>query len=607
MKTGVALIAASRARARLRSCGAGSAARSASRTGRGAIEPARRRRLADPAAAATAATAATTSARGLGGHRRRPRGRSDCARRRDSAPGGGSLHAGVAAQVGPTDDAQHRLEPGDDRLPLREVGLGLRVGQVEHGQALLDAAHVGLRLAQDADERQLAGRAPRSRAPRRRAVRASRRMPTAAILQRPLATRGSAISSAKQSAADSRSKIELQTGIRIDVGEGDDARQVEAAQAARACRGRRGARPPAAAGRASGRPPSRRSARCAAGRWRLRERSHDWVDCWRSTSPSITAHAAFAKYAARCVASVLLPLPPLRLTTAMTGMTKAGPQRPILQGNGPGQNVTGRRRRGKDRVVFSIGAVDPGAAKARKAPAEPALQAFRGAFAMSEPRRPLRGTTTASPAAPGAGRARLYRDYHDREWGFPVDDDRRLFEKLCLEGFQAGLSWLTILNKREAFRRAFAGLRRRARRALRRRATSTRLLGDAGIVRHRGKIESTINNARRVLELRDEFGSLAAYVWRFEPAPASRPKRMTLAALQALRPSRRGDGAVEGPEAARLELRRADHGLRLHAGDGPGQRPPRRLPRPRCRGGGGAAGAALTSARVRVRLPRSER
>jgi len=125
-----------------------------------------------------------------------------------------------------------------------------------------------------------------------------------------------------------------------------------------------------------------------------------------------------------------------------------------------------------------------------------------------------------------------YRDYHDREWGFPVDDETRLFEKLCLEGFQAGLSWLTILNKRDAFRRAFAGFD--AARVARFGARDVeRLLGDAGIVRHRGKIESAINNARRLLELRAECGSLAAWAWRFEPAPSSRPKRVTPAALRA--------------------------------------------------------------------------
>ena len=125
-----------------------------------------------------------------------------------------------------------------------------------------------------------------------------------------------------------------------------------------------------------------------------------------------------------------------------------------------------------------------------------------------------------------------YRDYHDREWGFAVDDDRRLFEKLCLEGFQAGLSWLTILNKREAFRRAFAGFEPSAVARFGARDVE-RLLGDAGIVRHRGKIESTVNNARRLLDLRAEHGSLAAYAWRFEPAPASRPRRVTPAALRA--------------------------------------------------------------------------
>jgi DNA-3-methyladenine glycosylase I len=125
-----------------------------------------------------------------------------------------------------------------------------------------------------------------------------------------------------------------------------------------------------------------------------------------------------------------------------------------------------------------------------------------------------------------------YQHYHDHEWGFPVGDDRRLFEKLCLEGFQAGLSWLTILNKREAFRTGFADLD--AERVARFDAHDVaRLLADAGIVRHRGKIESTINNAKRVIELRAEFGSLREYVWRFAPAPRSRPKRMTLAALRA--------------------------------------------------------------------------
>jgi DNA-3-methyladenine glycosylase I len=124
-----------------------------------------------------------------------------------------------------------------------------------------------------------------------------------------------------------------------------------------------------------------------------------------------------------------------------------------------------------------------------------------------------------------------YRAYHDTEWGFPVSDDVRLFEKLSLEGFQAGLSWLTILRKRQAFRRAFAGFEfeRIARFGER---DVTRLLADAGIVRHRGKIEAVINNARRVVELVEAEGSLAHYVWRFEPE--SRTGRLDRAGLAEL-------------------------------------------------------------------------
>jgi DNA-3-methyladenine glycosylase I len=126
-----------------------------------------------------------------------------------------------------------------------------------------------------------------------------------------------------------------------------------------------------------------------------------------------------------------------------------------------------------------------------------------------------------------------YRAYHDAEWGFPVTDDVRLFEKLCLEGFQAGLSWLTILRKREGFRRAFAGFDFHGV-AQFGAADVERLLEDASIVRHRGKIESTINNARRCVELAEEHGSFAAYVWGFEPEAASRPEHLTWDALREL-------------------------------------------------------------------------
>lgn len=114
-----------------------------------------------------------------------------------------------------------------------------------------------------------------------------------------------------------------------------------------------------------------------------------------------------------------------------------------------------------------------------------------------------------------------YIHYHDNEWAHPVADDTRLFEKICLEGFQSGLSWLTILRKRENFRAAFrdfdfhqvAGFKE---------PQIRRLLQDEGIVRHRGKIEATINNAARAVEMVNKFGSLAAWFWRFEPPPNNR-------------------------------------------------------------------------------------
>ena len=110
--------------------------------------------------------------------------------------------------------------------------------------------------------------------------------------------------------------------------------------------------------------------------------------------------------------------------------------------------------------------------------------------------------------------------YHDTEWGFPVDDDRRLFEKLCFESFQSGLSWRTILNKRENFRAAFENFEP-AKMARFTEQDVERLLQDAGIIRHRGKIEAVINNPVRVQELIAEEGSFAAYVWRYEPDPDS--------------------------------------------------------------------------------------
>ena len=124
------------------------------------------------------------------------------------------------------------------------------------------------------------------------------------------------------------------------------------------------------------------------------------------------------------------------------------------------------------------------------------------------------------PRCQWTGAAPEFLAYHDNEWGFPVDDDIRLFEKICLEGFQSGLSWRTILAKRENFRQAFKGFdfRKVAKFSAK---DIERLLADEGIVRHRGKIEATINNAQRALELVAEQGSLARYFWQFEPAAGS--------------------------------------------------------------------------------------
>lgn len=138
----------------------------------------------------------------------------------------------------------------------------------------------------------------------------------------------------------------------------------------------------------------------------------------------------------------------------------------------------------------------------------------------------------------------IYRRYHDLEWGRPVADDRRLFEKLTLEGFMAGLSWLTILNKRENFRAAFKDFDPLAVARFGARDVK-RLMADAGIVRNRAKIEATINNARRHADLVVEFGSFPAYVWRFEPE--RRPEGMLPEAVNMSKDLRKRGWAFVGP------------------------------------------------------------
>jgi DNA-3-methyladenine glycosylase I len=143
-----------------------------------------------------------------------------------------------------------------------------------------------------------------------------------------------------------------------------------------------------------------------------------------------------------------------------------------------------------------------------------------------EPADPLPGVVVGGDGVARcwwSGSDPLSLRYHDEEWGRPCGDDVLLFEKLCLEGFQSGLSWLTILRKREGFRTAFAGFDIDVVAAFGAEDVA-RLLGDSGIVRNRAKVAATVNNARRCAALREEFGSLAAYVWGFEPVPGPRPK-----------------------------------------------------------------------------------
>lgn len=127
------------------------------------------------------------------------------------------------------------------------------------------------------------------------------------------------------------------------------------------------------------------------------------------------------------------------------------------------------------------------------------------------------------PRCSWCGAAPEFFDYHDREWGFPVADDRRLFEKLCLESFQSGLSWRTIPAKREHFRAAFCGFDFEQVAAFGE-SDVERLLGDAGIVRHRGKIKAVINNSQRACEMIEQEGSIAAFIWRYEAKHLPKPQ-----------------------------------------------------------------------------------
>ena len=169
------------------------------------------------------------------------------------------------------------------------------------------------------------------------------------------------------------------------------------------------------------------------------------------------------------------------------------------------------------------------------------------------------------PRCRWCGAAPEFLAYHDTEWGFPVSDDHRLFEKLSLEGFQSGLSWRTILAKRENFRAAFHDFDfdRIARFTQR---DVDRLLKDEGIVRHRGKIEAVINNARQARELVKREGSLAAFIWRYEPDAKQLAKPQTAST------SAESIALSKDLKKTGLEIRRTHHGVCLHAGNGADQR-----------------------------------
>lgn len=162
-------------------------------------------------------------------------------------------------------------------------------------------------------------------------------------------------------------------------------------------------------------------------------------------------------------------------------------------------------------------------------------------------------TIDPSSRCPWAGTDPEYARYHDEEWGYPVSDDVRLFEKMSLESFQSGLSWLTILRKRGHFRRAFEGFDF-GRVATYGAAEVERLLGDAGIVRHRGKIEAVIHNASVARGIAGRYGSIASFVWRFEPEPASRPERLTWDVLRTI---------ATTPESIALSKELKRHGWRF--------------------------------------------
>ena len=182
---------------------------------------------------------------------------------------------------------------------------------------------------------------------------------------------------------------------------------------------------------------------------------------------------------------------------------------------------------------------------------------------------------TARRAAAGRRADPLYQKYHDREWGRPLKDDRALFELLTLEGCQAGLSWITVLRKREHYRKVYDGFDP-AKIARYTPAKLAKLLADPGIIRHKGKIDASVSNAKAYLALVEREGSFAKFLWSFVGGKPKKnqPEEPEGRAGHVARERRPVQGAAEG----RLQVRRLDHLLRLHAGLGHGRRPCRGLP-----------------------------
>ena len=322
-----------------------------------------------------------------------------------------------------------------------------------------------------------------------------------------------------------------------------------------------------------GPPPSRRSARCSAGRGGCASAATTGSTAGgrrRRASPD----AGFRECAARCVASVLLPLPPLRLTTAMTGMT--GRYAADTPGKWPAPNVTARRRAREGNNCSLDWNTRRAARKARNAPQIGPTTAPRR-FRHEHLARPLWRRRRACCAAPGASRAPP-----TATTTIANGASRSTTTGGCSRSSASRASRPASAGSRSSTSAPRSGVRSPISTLPGSPASAPATSSGCSAMRDRPPPrQDRVDDQQRKAgaRLRDEFGSLAAYVWRFEPDARARPKRVTLAALRARGVPAEAVALLEGPAPARLELRRPDHCPCLHAGDGAGQRSPRRLPR----------------------------